>query len=329
MMEQPSTENQSPSNIQLPFYNLFLNAGFVTGNNRPIRYLSTILITLFAYFTYQIFMGMVLLYYASKNGLNIYDTQTLVKNLMNPDAIGISKNFMLALLLGMFVFTFLAFYASIQKIHQKSLLSVITAYPSIRWNQVLFAFAVWSVVFLLMFFTDYLFFSPENYVLNFNASEFFVLLLISIAFLPIQTAFEEIFFRGYLMQGFALVFRNGILPLMMTSLLFGMAHLSNPETEKFGAWIMLPYYSLFGLFLGLLALWNNGLELSIGIHAANNILSALLITSKNTVLQTDAIFRIQQENPVIDFVLWLFGAVLALALFQYKYKFKHLVQLLK
>lgn len=329
MMEHPSTEDQSTSNIQLPFYNLFLNAGFVTGNNRLTRYLSTIFITLFAYFAYQIFMGAVLLYFAQKKGWNIYDTETVLKNLMNPDALGISKNFMLALLLGMFVFTFLAFYASIQKIHQKSLLSVITAYPSIRWNQVLFAFAVWSVIFLWMFFTDYLFISPENYVLNFDAPKFFILLLISITFLPIQATFEEVFFRGYLMQGLALISRNGIFPLVLTSLLFGMAHMSNPEVEKFGAWIMLPYYSLFGLFLGLLALWNNGLELSIGIHAANNILSALLLTSENTVLQTDALFRIQHENPIVDFILWLFGAAFALVLFQYKYKFKHLLQLLK
>lgn len=322
-------ETKKNTVINLPFKNLFLNAGFVSGDNNIVKYIGTILITIFSYFAYQIFMLFILVYFAQKSGANIFDEEILKKILTNPEMLGISKNLMLSLLLGMFVFTFWAFYIALKKIHQKPLISVITAYPQIRWNQVFFAFLVWSVIFLMMFAADYLFISPNNYLLNFDIKKFIVLLLISILFLPIQTSFEEIFFRGYLMQGFALVSKNGIFPLIFTSLLFGLAHINNPETEEFGISIMLPYYSLFGLFLGLLALWNNGLELSIGIHAANNILSSLLITSESSVLKTDAIFVVQSQNPVNDFVLWVFGAVITLLIFQYKYKFKEHFQNLK
>lgn len=328
-MNDNNSEEKSEIKIQLPFNNLFLNAGFISGNNSSVKYIFTILTTILAYFTYQIFMGIVLIYFAQQNGINIYDTQTLAKSLMNPELLGISKNFMLSMLLGMFVFTFWMFYVAVKRIHQKRFITLITAYPDIRWKQVLFSFVIWSVIFLLMFIVDYLWISKDNYVLNFHGQEFIVLFIISILLLPIQTSFEEIFFRGYLMQAFALVSKNGIFPLIFTSLLFGMAHMNNPEATEFGAWIMLPYYSLFGLFLGLLALWNNGLELSIGIHAANNILSALLITSKSSVLQTDAVFIIKNENPVNDFILWLFGAIVTLFIFQYKYKFKNHIQLLK
>ncbi|GIV27919.1 MAG: abortive infection protein [Bacteroidia bacterium] len=328
-MDNNSSKSKDEIRLELPFKNLFLNAGFVSGDNSITKYISTILLTIFAYFSYQILMGIVLIYFAQKNGVNIYDTQTLARVLLNPEALGISKNFMLVLLLGMFVFTFWTFYVAVKRIHQKNFISVITAYPDVRWSRVFFAFGAWAVIFLLMFLIDYLIVSPDNYVLNFDASKFVVLFVISIIFLPLQTSFEEIFFRGYLMQGLALVFKNGYMPLLLTSLLFGLAHMNNPEAQKFGAFIMLPYYSLFGLFLGVLALWNNGLELSIGIHAANNILSSLLITSKNSVLQTDALFIIQKENPVNDFLLWIGGAVVTLIIFIAKYQFKNLNQHLK
>ncbi|GIV29478.1 MAG: abortive infection protein [Bacteroidia bacterium] len=322
-------DNEKEIKVELPFNNLFLNAGFINGDNSIGKYVSTILITVFAYFTYQILMLGILVYFAYQNGIDIMDTVTLQKVIMNPDALGISKNFMLALLLGMFAFTFWAFYLSVKKIHQKPFISIITAYPHIRWSRFFFAFGVWTFFFLSMFLVDYLWISPDNYIFNFDAKKFTVLFIVSTLLLPIQSSFEELFFRGYLMQGLSLISKNGILPLLFTSLLFGMAHMSNPEAEEFGAAMMLPYYSLFGLFLGLLALWNNGLELSMGIHVANNIMSSLLITSDSTVLQTDALFVVKHQNPLNDFVLWIFGAAFTLFVFQYKYKFKNHIQLLK
>lgn len=322
-------EDNSKQEIHLPFNNIFLNAGFINGDNSPSKYALTIIVTILSYFTYQIFIGFVFDYYAQQQGINIYDAQKISEVLQNPSILGISKNFLITLLLGMFVFTFLTFYIAIKKIHQKPFISVVTAFPDIRWNRVFFAFLVWSIIFILMFLADFIFISPENYTLNFQWEKFLPLLFISILLLPIQTSFEEIFFRGYLMQGIALATKNGIIALITTSLLFGLAHMSNPEVEKFGVLSMLPFYSLFGLFLGLLALWNSGLELSLGIHAANNLLSALLITSENSVLQTDAIFSIKNENPAVDFILWLIGAVITFVIFQYKYKFKNHIQSLK
>ncbi|MCX7728109.1 MAG: CPBP family intramembrane metalloprotease [Bacteroidia bacterium] len=322
-------EAHNEVNLQLPFNNLFLNAGYVHGDNGVFKYIGTVLTTILAYFTYQVGMLMVLVYFAQQSGLNIMDTKKLEEALFNPDLIGISKNFMLVLLLGMFAFTFFIFYFAIKRIHHKPFISIITAFPRIRWNQIFFAFGIWSVVFTFMFAADYFWISPENYVFNFDVKKFIVLFIISVLFLPVQSALEEILFRGYLMQGLALLSKNGIFPLMMTSLLFGMAHMNNPEAKEFGMSIMLPYYSLFGLFLGLLALWNNGLELSIGIHVANNVLSSLLITSESTVLQTDALFVAKSQNPVNDFILWILGAIVTLLIFQYKYRFKNHIQLLK
>ncbi len=329
MNDSSEKKHSDIDSIKLPFNNLFINAGYLNGSNSASKYISTIIVTILAYFTYQIFMMAILIYFAYQHGVNIYDTKALQTGLFNPDFIGVSKNIMLILLLGMFVFTFYAFILMIKRVHKKPLLSVVTAHLNFRFSRFFFAFSVWSIILLATFFIDYFVLSPNNYELHFNLGNFFILTILSILFLPIQTSFEEVFFRGYLLQGISLASKNILVAAVVTSVLFGLAHMSNPEAQEFGSNIMMPYYTLFGLFLCLLAIWNQGLELSIGIHAANNILSSLLISSKSSVLQTDALFYIKTENPSQDFIVWIISASIAFIIFQYKYRFKNHLLLLK
>jgi hypothetical protein len=80
----------------------------------------------------------------------------------------------------------------------------------------------------------------------------------------------------------------------MTSLIFGSLHVFNPEVLKMGYVIMI-YYIGTGLFLGVLTLMDEGMELSLGFHAANNLIGALLITSDWSVFQTHSIFKDMSE----------------------------------
>ena len=60
----------------------------------------------------------------------------------------------------------------------------------------------------------------------------------------------------------------------------------------------MAFYIGTGLLLGIMTLMDDGLELALGFHLANNLMAALLITSDYSALQTDAIFRYTgQENP--------------------------------
>jgi uncharacterized protein len=52
----------------------------------------------------------------------------------------------------------------------------------------------------------------------------------------------------------------------------------------------LIYYIGTGLFLGLLTLMDDGLELSMGYHAVNNIFAALILTNDWQAFQTDALY---------------------------------------
>ena len=117
--------------------------------------------------------------------------------------------------------------------------------------------------------------------------------------IPIQTTCEELVFRGYLMQGFGNLALNKWFPLVMTSVIFGMMHIFNPEVAKMG-YIILVYYIGTGFLLGIMTLMDEGMELSLGFHAANNLIGALLVTSDWSVFQTHSILK-DVSNPTAGF----------------------------
>ena len=67
-------------------------------------------------------------------------------------------------------------------------------------------------------------------------------------------------------------------------------HILNPEVDKMG-YLILVYYIGTGLFLGIITLMDEGMELSLGFHAANNLVTALLVTSDWTALRTNSVFK--------------------------------------
>ena len=174
-------------------------------------------------------------------------------------------------------------------LHKQSIRALTTSRRTIDWKRIFFAFGVWALVSILLTVID-VYFSPEDYVLNFKLDKFLILLVIGIVLIPLQTSFEEYFFRGYLMQGIGVAVKNKWVPLVITSTIFGLMHIFNPEVEKLGYGIMV-YYIGTGFFLGILALMDEGLELSIGFHASNNLITALLVTADWTAFQTDSIYR--------------------------------------
>jgi len=145
--------------------------------------------------------------------------------------------------------------------------------------------------------------NPADFKFNFQPIPFLILVVISTLLVPIQTSVEELIFRGYLMQGFANLFKNKWLPLLLTSSIFGLMHFANPEVGKMGNIIMV-YYIGTGLLLGVITLMDDGLELAFGFHAANNLIGALLVTSDWSAFQTYSIFKdVSEPEAGLDIIL--------------------------
>ena len=177
----------------------------------------------------------------------------------------------------------------VKYIHKQSITSLTTSRNKIDWNRIFFSFGLWTVITIVFVAVGY-FLAPEDFVFNFKLGPFLILAIIGIILVPLQTSFEEYFFRGYLMQGLGVVFKNRWVPLFFTSIVFGLMHLGNPEVTKLGNLIMV-YYIGTGFFLGILTLMDEGLELALGFHAANNLVTALLVTADWTAFQTNSILR--------------------------------------
>lgn len=205
-------------------------------------------------------------------------------------------NLVLIILLAPLVVGFFVVLGWTLLVHHQSITSLTTSRKKIDWKRILYSFGIWGGATIVLTGID-IYFSPENYELNFNLVKFIPLAIIAILLIPLQTSFEEYLFRGHMMQGIGLMAKNRWVPLVVTSTLFGLMHAANPEVEKLGMGIMI-YYIGTGFFLGILTLMDEGLELALGFHAANNLITALLVTSDWTAFQTDSIYKDVSE-PVL------------------------------
>lgn len=269
----------------------FLSHAFA-GSNHLWRYFVGILVVFIGYFVGQLIMMAILAFNVN------FDISVLqeFESSMDFSIVGLGKNTGLILLLLMFVTALVALYFVITLLHGKNFLRLVTSRIKVDYGKILFGFGFWLVVMLIMEAVSY-FLSPEQYQYRGINTDFWILLLISIVILPVQTSFEELFFRGYIMQGVAFFVRNKWLPVVLSSLFFGLVHSLNPEVEKYGFWTMQSYYMLAGGFLALITIWDEGLELALGVHWATNFGGAALLNYEGGVLQTNSLFMTTDINP--------------------------------
>ena len=235
----------------------------------------------------------------------------------------IPSNLRLFLLLLSFVAVVPGIWLVVKKLHDLPLMSILSSRKKIDLERVMYSFMLWGSIVSAFVFLEYSL-SPENYEINFKLKEFLILAVIAILFIPIQTSVEEVVFRGYLMQGFGHWLNSRFMALFLTSIVFGSLHLANPEITALGYEFIFLYISV-GFLLGIMTLMDDGLELAIGFHAANNLIAALLVTADWTVFQTESIL-INIAEPslgITDFIAPLIIYPIILAVFARKYSWSN------
>lgn len=205
-------------------------------------------------------------------------------------------NIMLLLMLIPFLVGFVALRFWMKPIHDQPFKTLHSSKEKLNWNKVWFSFMLCALLVVASVIIGY-YLSPDEYIINFKLVPFLIMLLIAGILIPIQSSFEEYLFRGYLMQGIAAYTKNRWMPLLVTSVVFGCMHLLNPEVEKLGYIVMVSYIGT-GLFLGIITLMDDGLELAIGFHVANNLFTALLVTADWTAFQTHSVLKYIGEPSV-------------------------------
>ena len=231
------------------------------------------------------------------------DLQKFAKSGENSFAdLGIDANLYLFLILLSFIVPLALFILTVRGMHKKKITWIVTSRKKIDWSRFFFGVLIWGMLTILFLGSDIIL-SPEKYVWNFKPIPFFTLCFVAIFFIPLQTSLEELLFRGYYMQGLALWIKNKWAPLIIMSVVFGLLHGMNPEIEKLG-YIALVFYIGTGFFFGIVTLMDEGTELAMGMHAINNILAALFVTTDWTVFQTDALF-VDTSEPSVGLEMFL------------------------
>jgi len=237
-------------------------------------------------------------------------------------AMGIDQNFALALMIFPSIIALVSFILLVKPLHLRSFKTVINGGRPVRWGRILTSAIVWLAIS-----GAYLFFTikddPSNFIIN-NASagSLLTLAVISVLLIPFQAGFEEVFFRGYLMQGFAVMTRNRWMPVLFTSIIFGLMHSFNPEVAEYGFITMMPQYILFGVVFAIPTMLDGGIEISIGAHAANNVFLSVFLTTKASALQTPAMYMQLTSYPWNDFAGLTVSSALFLIVMYLLYEWK-------
>ncbi len=241
------------------------------------------------------------------------------ENIADLSAYGIDPNFGLVLMVIPFLVTLIFAVWLIKAFHKRTYMEVINGGTPFRFNRFFLGFVLWAIISIVILFAD-IALNPDNFEFRFNLSSFIPLVIISFLLIPFQAATEEFLFRGYLAQGVAAWTKRRWLVIGIPSLFFALMHGMNPEVGEFGFWSVLPIYFMFGAVFAVIATLDDGIELAIGLHAANNVFSSIFVTTKSSVLQTPALFFQKGVDPFRDTWILLFASAICIAFLAYKYK---------
>jgi len=272
------------------------------GKNDWWRYIVVIVVIILGYTIGQLPMTLALR--KSINDDPNLTTDDLFSFQENPDfsIFGIHPNMGFALLLMMFLGAMVAFYFIFKPMHAREFRTLTTPKSRIDWSKIFFAFFLWLALMLGFEMINY-FMNPGNYTFQFSWNGFIPLLLLAIFILPIQTSAEELIFRGYMLQGIGILTRSRLIPLLITSVLFGLI-----------------YYISAGLFLGIMTIMDDGLELALGVHAATNFGGAVFVGYDGAAIQTQSLMKTSVVNPTTMTVSFLISAIIFLIIVKFRYK---------
>lgn len=260
------------------------------------RYVLVFSLMIFGYALGQTPMT-VLLKYAINNNQEIGTTELdRFYETYDWSILGLSSNLGFATMITVFLFATLGLWLGLRIIQDKPFLSIVTAFDKVDWRRYLVAWGLWFMLGSLIEVFYYLS-MPDNYIFEVSWTTWGVLVLIAFLYLPVQSSLEEFVFRGHLLQGFGLLGGKKIYPVLITAVLFALPHSFNPEIAKFGYVTMFTYYIIAGIFLGIIVVMDDRLELALGVHAATNFFGATMLGYEGSVLQTDTLFTQRVVYP--------------------------------
>jgi len=145
---------------------------------------------------------------------------------------------------GLFVFntvSFLFFLAgtllAVALIHRRHPRTLITARARIDWRRVGQGFVAWFIPLCLIGVLGQYLFYPDSFSFTTDLATFALFVPLALVFTAIQTTSEELFYRGYIVQGASRIWTNRVFLALVSGVIFAIPHvLLNPEVRA-GGWL--------------------------------------------------------------------------------------------
>jgi uncharacterized protein len=186
---------------------------------------------------------------------------------------------------------------AVSLIHQRHPRTLITAREQISWTRIGHGFVAGFVPWVLLGGLGQYLLYPNSFSFNSDLKTFALFVPIALVITAIQTTTEELFFRGYIVQGASLIWSNRVFLAIVSAAIFTLPHATNPEAQE-GGWIgmFLGYFVGTGLLYAVVSLIDGTTELAIGAHFANNIAYFLLFNWSGSFFTTPALFSISEYH---------------------------------
>lgn len=205
---------------------------------------------------------------------------------------------------GLFLFTVAGFpfllvgtILTVALIHRRHPRTLITGRARIDWRRVGQGFVAWFVPYCLIGGLGQYLFYPDTFSFTSDLVTLALFVPIALVFTAIQITAEELFFRGYIVQGASRIWSNRIFLAIVPGMIFALAHLLNPEASA-GGWLTIfsNYFLVPGLVWTAVSLIDGTTELAIGVHFANNIGGVLLFNITGSALPSPALINISEYH---------------------------------
>ncbi|MBD3887339.1 CPBP family intramembrane metalloprotease [Phormidium tenue FACHB-886] len=186
---------------------------------------------------------------------------------------------------------------AVSLIHQRHPRTLVTAREKISWRRVGHGFVAGFVPWVLLGGLGQYLLYPDTFSFNSDLKTFALFVPIALILTAIQTTTEELFFRGYIVQGASLIWSNRVFLALASAVIFTLPHATNPESQE-GGWIgmFLGYFVGTGLLYAIVSLIDGTTELAIGAHFANNIAYFLLFNWSGSFFAAPALFSISEYH---------------------------------
>ncbi len=221
-----------------------------------------------------------------------------------------------------FIIGIIGVWITLKLIHRKTLTQVITGRNSFDYNRVFYALFIGLCIQAVLLVVNLLFLESELSFQSPNPWEYLLFFLFAIVLTPYQSAFEEVLFRGYILQVISLITKSKYMMVSVSAILFAVIHLGNPEPYEYGFTGYVTFLIIMGAFSAWITLLDGGIELAVGLHAINNLWIFLIANTEISAVSSPALFMVPMDTyglmpevPVLIIMNLIF-----IALFNRKYK---------